>query len=196
MSRKQRRVAAKLGQTASRPLAATAAAKGRADVAGLLSAGLEHHRAGRLAEAEGYYRRVLAAEPNQADAMHLLGVVAHQFGRHESAVELIRRALQQNGQPNYFFSLGIVFHNHCKLDEAVAAYRQAIRIKPDYAEVHLNLGNALKERGSLDDAVAAYRQAIAIKPNYAEVHLNLGNALKERGSRDDAVAAYRQAISV
>ena len=54
-----------------------------------------------------------------------------------------------------------MFYSHGKLDEAVAAYRQAIRIKPDYAEAHSNLGNALKERGNLDEAVAAYRQAIA-----------------------------------
>ena len=193
MNRRDRRAAAKLGQTSSRPFGGTAAAEARADV---LSAGLEHHRAGRLAEAEGCYQRVLAADPNHADAMHLLGVIAHQFGRHELAVELIRQAIQQNEQPNYFFSLGNVFHSHRKLDEAVAAYRQAIRIKPDYADVHLNLGNALKERGSLDDAVAAYRQAIRIKPDYAAAYSNLGNAQMQRGSLDEAVAAYRQAIRI
>ena len=55
-----------------------------------------------------------------------------------------------------------------KLDEAVAAYRQAIGIKPDFAEAHSNLGNALKDQGKLDEAIAAYRQAIGIKPDYAE----------------------------
>jgi Tfp pilus assembly protein PilF len=70
--------------------------------------------------------KILASEPNHADAVHLLGVIAHQFGRHELAVELIRQAIQQNGKPDYFFSLGNVFHSHGKLDETVAAYRQAI----------------------------------------------------------------------
>jgi cytochrome c-type biogenesis protein CcmH/NrfG len=52
----------------------------------------------------------------------------------------------------------------------VAAYRQAIDIKPGYAKAHLNLGNALKDQGSLDEAVAAYCQAIRIKPDLAEAH--------------------------
>ena len=161
MNYKERRAAAKPGQTTpSRPLGG-----GTAIAAGLLSVGLDHHRAGRLAEAEIWYRRVLAAEPNHADALHLLGVIAHEFGRRDLAVKLIRQAIRQNGKLDYFFSLGDVFHSHGKLDEAVAAYRQAIHIRPDLAEAHYNIGTVLTERGSLDEAVAAYREAIHIKPD-------------------------------
>jgi protein O-GlcNAc transferase len=191
MNHKERRAAAKPGQTTpSRPLGGPSTAI----AAGLLSVGFDHHRAGRLAEAEIWYRRVLAAEPNHADALHLLGVIAHEFGRRDLAVKLIRQAIQQNGKPDYFFSLGNVFHSHGKLNEAVSAYRQAIRIKLDFAAAYCNFGIALTERGSLDEAIAACRQAIRIKPNLAEAHYNLGNALKKRGSIEEAVSAYRQAI--
>jgi predicted O-linked N-acetylglucosamine transferase (SPINDLY family) len=78
----------------------------------------------------------------------------------------------------------------------VAAYRQAIVIKPDYAEAHSNLGNALKDQGKLDEAIAAYHRAIAIKPDYAEVHSNLGNALRDQGKLGEAIAAHRQAIDI
>ena len=61
-----------------------------------------------------------------------------------------------------------------KLDEAVASYRQALTLKPDYAEVHFNLGNTLNDQGKLDEAVASYRQALTLKPDYAEAHNNLG----------------------
>jgi Flp pilus assembly protein TadD len=141
MNRKQRRGAAKLGHMPSNPVK-PASAVVPPDPANLLSAGLKHHQAGRLAEAEVCYRRVLAPQPDHADALHLLGVVAHQAGRHDLAVGLIRQAIKQNGQnAAYFCSLGIALKNQGKLDEAIAAYRQAIRIKPDLAEAHSNLGN-------------------------------------------------------
>ena len=163
----------------------------------LLGTGLKHHQAGRLVEAEACYRRVLAGQPDHADALHLLGVIAHQIRRHDLAVELIGQAIKRNGQnPLYFSNLGNALKDQGKLDEAIAAYRQAIGIKPDYAEAHSNLGNALKEQGKLDEAIAAYRQAIGIKPDYAEAHSNLGNALKNQGKLDEAIAAYRQAIGI
>ena len=81
-----------------------------------------------------------------------------------------------------------------QLDEAIAACRQAIRLKPDLAEAHYNLGIALQGKGQLDEAIASYRQAIRLKPDYAEAHNNLGNALKDMGQLDEAIASYRQAI--
>ena len=62
--------------------------------ANLLGAGLKHHQAGRLVEAEACYRRVLAAQPDHADALHLLGIIAQQAGRRDLAVELIRTFLK------------------------------------------------------------------------------------------------------
>jgi predicted O-linked N-acetylglucosamine transferase (SPINDLY family) len=83
-----------------------------------------------------------------------------------------------------------------RLDEAEASYRQAIALKPDYAEAHNNLGVTLNELGRLDESEASLRQAIALKPDYAEAHSNLGNTLKELGRLDEAEASYRQAIAL
>ena len=197
MNRKQRRRASKLGQVPSRPAVKTGTVvvpPGDADLVGL---GLKHHQAGRFAEAEACYRRVLAAQPDHADALHLLGIIAQQTGRHELAVELISRAIKQNGQSAaYFCSLGIALKNQGKIDEAVKAYRQAIRIKPDLPEAHCNLGNALRGQGKLDEAVAACSQAIRIKPDLAEAHFNLGNALHGQGRLDEALASYDRALSL
>ena len=164
--------------------------------ANLLGAGLKHHQAGRLAEAEACYRRVLAAQPDHADALHLLGVVAHQAGRHDLAVELISQAIKQNGQnAAYFCSLGIALKNQGKLDEAVTAYRQAIRIKPDLAEAHSNLGNALRGQGKLDEAVAACRQAIRVKPDLAEGPFQPWQCTDASQSElEEALASYDQAL--
>ena len=83
-----------------------------------------------------------------------------------------------------------------KLDEAIAAYRQAVGLAPDLAATYSNLGNALKDQGRLEEAIAAYRKAVSIKPDLAEAHSNLGNALREQGRLDEAVLAYRRAIGI
>ncbi|SHG88543.1 tetratricopeptide repeat protein [Bradyrhizobium erythrophlei] len=198
MNRKQRRAAAKFGRASNNSLEETAAAAAvTPGAAELLQTGLKHQQAGRLTEAEACYRRVLAAHPDHADALHLLGVIAHQVGRRDLAVELIGQAIKQNGHnPVYFSNLGVVLKDQGKLDEAMTAYRQAIRLRPDYAEAYSNLGYALWDQGKLDEAVAACRQAIRFNPGLAEAHSNLGIALKGRGRLDEAVAAAREAIRI
>jgi predicted O-linked N-acetylglucosamine transferase (SPINDLY family) len=83
-----------------------------------------------------------------------------------------------------------------KLDEAVACYHRALKLKPDFAEVHSNLGNALKDQGKLDEAVACHRRALELKPDYAGALNNLGNALRDQGKLDEAVTSYRRALKL
>jgi len=162
-----------------------------------LESAVLHHRAGRLAEAERIYRQVLAQQPDHADALHLLGVLAGQTGRSDLAVELLRRAITIcSTNALYYGNLGKALKDVGQLDEALAAYRQAVRLKPDHAEAQYNLGIALQAKGRLDEAIAAYRQAIRLKPDYAEAHNDLGNALKDKGQLDEAIASYRQAVRV
>ena len=128
---------------------------------------------------------------------HLLGVIAHQVGKHEVAVEYIRRAIGLNGNAAAFHNnLGNALKEQGKLDEAVACYRRALELKPDFAEAHNNLGNALKDQGKLDEAVACYRRALELKPDFAEAHNNLGVALKDQGKLDEAVACCRRALEL
>ena len=61
-----------------------------------------------------------------------------------------------------------------KLAEAVASYRRALELNPDFAEAHNNLGTTLKDQGKLAEAVASYRRALELNPDFAEVHNNLG----------------------
>ena len=90
----------------------------------------------------------------------------------------------------------MIAHRAGKPDEAVACYRRALELKPDFAEAHNNLGNALQDQGKLDEAVACYRRALELKPDFAEAHNNLGNALKDQGKLDEAVACYRRALEL
>ena len=64
-------------------------------------------------------------------------------------------------------NLGLALYEDGKNDAAVAAYREAIRLRPDYLLAHFNLGLALSAKGNLDAASAEFREAIRIKPDYA-----------------------------
>src|SRR5271157_5288571 len=145
-----------------------------ATISEALAIAIQHHQGGRLQAAEQIYRQILDAEPNQADAIHLLGLISHQVGKHGIALEYIGRAIELKGNEATFHSdLAGVYVGLRRLPEAVACYRRALQLKPDYAEAHSNLGNALKDQGKLNEAVACYRRALELKPDYAWVHSNL-----------------------
>ena len=81
------------------------------------------------------------------------------------------------------------------MDEAIAEYREAIRLQPDFVHAHCNLGALLCDiKHDADAAAAAFRAAIRLDPDDAPAHYNLGNALRAKGHVDDAIAEYREAI--
>lgn len=192
MNRKERRQQAKRQR---RPGAA--AGGGGGDIEAMLGVAVQHHQAGRLAEAEALYRRVLAARPGQPDALHFLGVLAFQAGRHEAAAELIGQAIAvDSANPGYHANLGNVLKARGELDAALAAYRQAIALMPDFGDAHFNLGNTLQATGRMAEAAEAFRRAADIDPNAIEAQYNLGNALLALERPADAEAAYRRVLAL
>ena len=83
-----------------------------------------------------------------------------------------------------------------RLEKAVASYRSALKIKPDFAEAHNNLGAALNDLGRPGEAVSSLTQALQIKPDFAVAHNNLGNALKSLGKPEDALASFAKALQI
>ena len=78
--------------------------------------------------------------------------------------------------------------------EAIAEFKEAIPLKPDFAEAHNNLGATLSDKGQYGAAIAEYKEAIRLKPDLAKAHNNLGLALNEKGQYDAAVTEYKDAI--
>ncbi len=156
---------------------------------------LAHHQAGRLADAEKMYRDILQADPRNAHALHLLGVIASQVGRFDVAVDLIHKAIAQNAQiPIFQNSLGNALKGQGKLAEAITAYRRATARQPDSAANHENLGIALAEHGDMAEAIAEFERALALQPHAAVARSNLGSLLMEQGRVDEAIACFQQAL--
>jgi tetratricopeptide (TPR) repeat protein len=154
----------------------------------------EHLNAGRLPQAEAFYRQILDVEPDHPDALHSLGVIAYQVGNNDVAAGLIGRAANISPSGAKFSNLGLVLQAQGKPDAAVASYRKALLYQPDHAEAHNNLGNALADLGNLDESIAHYRRALLLKPDFAVAHNNLGNALADLGNLDESIAHYRRAL--
>ncbi|HEY3731354.1 MAG TPA: tetratricopeptide repeat protein, partial [Steroidobacteraceae bacterium] len=171
--------------------------QGSAGIAQLFALALQHHQAGRLNEAEKLYWQVLRTDSHHADALHFLGVIAHQNQRHDVAIDLIGQAIGQNGKvPAFHTNLGNALKGSGRLEDAAAAYRRALALKADHAPAHYNLGVVLDALGRADEAAAAYARAVALNPQHAEAHNNLGNALQAQGQLEQALASYRRALSI
>jgi tetratricopeptide (TPR) repeat protein len=91
-------------------------------------------------------------------------------------------------------NIGVALQADGRYDEAVAHYRRAVELRPDYAPALNNLGTAYRAAGRLDDAVAAYRRAIAAQPHFPDAEYNLANALLEKGAPDEAVTRFQSAL--
>jgi serine/threonine-protein kinase len=95
--------------------------------------------------------------------------------------------------PGVHLNLGNALRAKGRLDEAIAEFQEAIRLK-NGADAHTNLGIALADKGRLDEAIAESREAIRLKKDDANAHCNLGLALFTKGRVDEAIAEYQEAI--
>lgn len=162
-----------------------------------LAQALEHHQQGHLGKAAAIYQSILAASPNHVDALHLLGVIAHQRGNEPRAEELIGRAIAID--PNvaaFHANYADVCRMLGKLDQSIASCQTALRLQPNYAEAANNLGLALMAKNQLDAAASQFREAIRMHPNFAMAHNNLGNALRLSGNSEQAIASFRKAAEL
>ncbi|MEJ0068448.1 MAG: tetratricopeptide repeat-containing glycosyltransferase family protein [Pseudomonadota bacterium] len=162
-----------------------------------LQTALEHHRAGRLPDAEVIYRQILADQPNHADALNLFGLLAQQVGRLDIAHELIGKAVAVSPRfAEAHNNLASVVMAQGDLAQAEIHYRRAIALAPGHVGARVNLGNLLWQSGRFDDAAALCREAIRLAPATAEAHNNLANALKDLGDLQGAIDSCRRAVAL
>jgi len=160
-----------------------------------LQAAVEALQADNLETAEQALLAVLGVQPDQADALHFLGVLRHRQARSDEAVALIRQALDAApSSPGMWVNLGNVLHESGRTREAVDAYRAAIDRAPESAQPWCNLGTVFHALGQVAEACQAWERATALSPGHAESWYGLSRTLIELGRVHEGLRANSRAV--
>jgi tetratricopeptide (TPR) repeat protein len=147
-------------------------------------------------EAEGMLKRVLEAEPNNADAQALMAQV-RLFGdkNAEEALTLIDKALGAKGDvPEFHATRAAALEKTGKDADSAAAWGKAFALKPDNGNYGLHQGQALKRAKQFDKAEAVFREVVKVDEAVQYVYSELGDVLREQGKLDEAMTTYAKAM--
>jgi predicted TPR repeat methyltransferase len=154
---------------------------------------IAHHQRGEVAKAESIYVELLKRNPNDADALHYLGVLRMAQGRRTDAVELVKQSVEvAPGNPHAWNSLGNMLMKCDEPKAAVVAYGKATAIQPDVAEFWFNLANLHRSMNQPDDAVNCYQRVVALKPKFPGAFESLALLLDKMGRHAERVDVLRQ----
>jgi tetratricopeptide (TPR) repeat protein len=143
-----------------------------------LAGARHHHRMGWLREPEAVCRQILAIDPQNVDALHLLGVIAHEAGQYTIAVGFITKAISlRSSDASLYNSLGRAYRRLGKYDDAAESQRRALLLDPLFVDAYSDLGSVRYRRNDVTGAVASFRRALEIDPNHARTHFRLSRAL-------------------
>ena len=158
---------------------------------------VEHQGAGRLREAEGIYRQILAIRPDIVEVRNNLGIALADQGRVDDAISEYRMAVAQ--RPTFaeaWNNLGNALRRRGDLDAAIDAFLKATSAEPNLVTAFQNLGLAYDQAFRPDLAIGPHRRVAELQPKIADSHYNLANALRECSQIDPAIEAYQTALSL
>jgi protein O-GlcNAc transferase len=158
---------------------------------------LEHMQSGKIRQAEHVCKKILKKQPDNADALHFLGVIYFESGNYDLARDTIKKAIQID--PDFadaYNNLGNIYYQTKQIDEAITYYRKALDLNPDLARTYYNLGIALQEKKQFDEAIHCYQRALKLSMSSFGLYNNLGLALHEKGQLDEAIDCYQSAINI
>lgn len=165
---------------------------------GRIDLALTHFEHGRADAAGAICETILSAAPDDAAALHLLGLIAGQAGDAARAVELIGRAARARpAEGLYQLNLGNALRVAGRTEEALSCYARATELSPDRCAAWLNLGQLRAERGETAQAIAALRHALQVDPANGAARLGLASALLDAAkSGPDGATASAEAVSL
>jgi predicted TPR repeat methyltransferase len=156
---------------------------------------MQKQQSGDLEQAQAIYRSILMVLPNEANALHFLGIAMHQSGNSVGGIELIERSIKLDPQSNRYSNFGNVLLQAGHFEEATRAFSRALELNPTSANAYNNFGVLLKAQKRFDEAVVAFEKALAINPSHANAHSNIGDVFVAQGRFSEAAPYYCKTLS-
>jgi tetratricopeptide (TPR) repeat protein len=160
--------------------------------ASLYEAGLAHMAAGRFLDAQVCCQQALAADSNNPDALHLMGLLAFQAGQLDHAIAWIGRAIRQNPKPDYLANLGSALRQAGRLEEALQVFDKAIQLKPDDPLLWCRLAGILAALGRNAEALLGYQHALKLDPHHWEAAYHCGELLFGSERFEEALSHFHR----
>jgi protein O-GlcNAc transferase len=163
----------------------------------LLDLALDAQKKGAYVQAEGLYRKLLEADPENFDALHMLGIVCHEMGKPSDAERYFLKALSVDStHPPLFHHYGLFLAKTKRYQESVAQFDQALKLFGRFAPVYCDRGIALTELGKLDEALESHNAAVQLAPNVPMAFYNRANTLFKGRNLPLALQDYDRAIGL
>jgi tetratricopeptide (TPR) repeat protein len=157
---------------------------------------MDHHRQGRIAEAEIAYRDVLLHDPKNPDALHLLGTITAGNGKALEGIALIERALAIHASPEAHFNLANIYAGLYRFPEAELHYRESMRLRPGQAEAANGIGGAALRLGRYDEAEEWLKTALELDSRCISALINMGILMDARGRFTETIGYYDRALAL
>jgi tetratricopeptide (TPR) repeat protein len=154
---------------------------------------------GKSRDAIRAFRAAIKVRPNFSFAYANLGLALYRRGQVAAAITTLRDRLKIDPEcAELYAALGVVLGqtDELSLIEGIAAFRTAVKLKPDYAVAYYNLGDALSVKGDFPKAIAALRHAIKIDPDFADAHFLLASCLYRTGQLVPAIKSYNESLRI
>ncbi len=170
----------------------------------LLDQAFEHHKEGRLAEAERLYRAALASDAHNFQALQLLGTLTLRSNRNDEAIILLQQALtvlDKNGEAAachafLYNNLGIAMRIAKRSAEAADYFREGLKLDPNLIELYVSLGGVLMELGDYAAAAGNLESAVRLNPNLPGCLCDLGTIYARGGKLEEAIDLYRRTLAL
>lgn len=156
-----------------------------------------HHQAGRLSEAEKYYRQVLRLEPDEPDANNLLGVLLFQSKRASEGLAYLDKATRlKPNEAMFFFNYGTALKASGKLQPAMQAFARSVELDPSNTGALSPLGDLLLRHKRYSEAVGVLKRLTAAQSGDANAHKKLAEAFSGNNQKAEAAQSYRRAVEL
>ena len=160
-------------------------------------AALNQFTSGNVREAKALVQLMLARNPQDAKALHLMGLILYELGEQEEAAARLRESVVADPSAvDVLSDLAAILRDLKQFEDALQACMAAISLDTKYYPAYANLGRIYKALGRPEESAACYLQAVEIAPDYARGYCDLGLAYLALGRMDEAIEACRKAAGL